>query len=67
MQAREESIEMLTAIKLAHAVWTFLAADIVALPIAGMLRRFRWATIVTGLVLVECGVLAVNDGQMSTV
>ena len=55
---------MLTAIKLLHTViWAFLAASIVALPVAGVLRRFRWAAILTGLVLLECGVLAVNGGR----
>jgi hypothetical protein len=49
---------MLTAIKLLHTViWAFLAASIVALPVIGVLRRFRWAAILTGLVLLECGVL----------
>jgi hypothetical protein len=27
------------------------------------LRRFRWAATLTGLVLLECGVLAVNGGR----
>jgi hypothetical protein len=34
-----------------------------ALPFTGVLRRFRWAAILTGLVLLECGVLAVNGGR----
>src|SRR6266699_3951165 len=55
---------MLTAIKLLHTViWAVLAGSIVALPLAGVLRRFRWAAILTGLVLLECGVLAVNPGR----
>ena len=33
------------------------------LPVLGMLRRFRWAAILSGLVLLECGVLAVNGGK----
>lgn len=34
---------MLTAIKLLHKViWAFLAASILALPVAGVLQRFRW-------------------------
>lgn len=28
-----------------------------------MLRRFRWAAILTVIVLLECGVLAVNGGR----
>lgn len=55
---------MLTAIKLLHTViWAILAGCIVALPLAGVLRRFRWAAILTALVLLECGVLAVNGGR----
>jgi hypothetical protein len=55
---------MLTAIKLLHTViWAILAGSIVVLPLAGVLRRFRWAAILTGLVLLECGVLAVNGGR----
>ena len=55
---------MMTAIKLLHtAIWAFLATSILALPVVGMLRRFRWAAILTAIVLVECGVLAVNGGR----
>jgi hypothetical protein len=57
-------IEMLTAIKLLHtAIWAFMAASIVALPVLGVLRRFRWAAVLTAFVLLECGVLAVNGGR----
>jgi hypothetical protein len=55
---------MLTAIKLLHTlIWAFLTASILALPVLGVLRRFRWAAILTGIVLLECGVLAVNGGR----
>jgi len=55
---------MLTAIKLLHTlIWAVLAGCIVALPILGMLRRFRWATILSGAVLLECSVLAINGGR----
>jgi hypothetical protein len=55
---------MLTAIKLLHTlIWAVLAACIVALPVVGMLRRFRWAAILTGIVLLECAVLAINGGM----
>ena len=55
---------MLTAIKLLHTlIWALLAASILALPITAVMRRFRWATILTGLVLLECSVLALNDGK----
>jgi hypothetical protein len=35
----------------------------VAIPLAGAWRQFRWAAILTGLVLVECAVLAMNRGR----
>ena len=55
---------MLTAIKLLHTViWAFLAGSILALPLAGVLRRFRLAAILSLIVLLECGVLAVNGGR----
>lgn len=51
----------LGGIKLLHtAVWFFFAACIVAVPIAGALGQYRWAAILSGLVWVECAVLAVN-------
>jgi hypothetical protein len=63
-RAPSEKIEVLTAIKLLHTViWAVLAGSIVALPVEGVLRRFRWALVLTGLVLLECGVLAVNRGR----
>jgi len=47
---------MLTAIKLSHTIiWAFLAANILALPVVGMLRRFRWAAILAVIVFLECG------------
>ena len=49
---------MLTAIKLLHtAIWAFLAASILALPLVGVLRRFRLSVILSAIVLLECGVL----------
>jgi hypothetical protein len=55
---------VLTAIKLLHtAIWAFLAACIFALPVLALLRRFRWASILTVIVLLECGLLAVNGGR----
>jgi hypothetical protein len=55
---------MLTTIKLLHTlIWAFLATSIVALPVLGVLRRFRWAVILTGIVLLECGILAINGGR----
>ena len=43
-------------------IWAFLVATILLLPVAGVLRRFRWAAILSLIVLLECGVLAVNRG-----
>jgi hypothetical protein len=55
---------MLTAIKLFHtAVWAVLAGCILALPITALLHRFDWAVILTAIILLECGVLAVNKGR----
>ena len=55
---------LLTIIKLLHtAVWIFFVACIMALPMAAFLRRFDWALILTALVLIECGALAINRGR----
>jgi hypothetical protein len=55
---------MLTVIKLLHTViWALLAGCILALPVLAVLRRFRWAAIITVVVLLECGVLAINGGR----
>jgi len=54
----------LTAIKLVHtAVWALLAACILALPFAAIMRQFRWALILTVIVICECAVLAANRGR----
>jgi hypothetical protein len=51
----------LVAIKVLHtAIWAFFAGCIVALPVAAWLGRFRLATVLTALILMECFVLAVN-------
>ncbi len=55
---------MLTSIKLLHTtIWALLATSILALPILAVLRRFRWATILTVILLLECVVLAANGGK----
>ena len=60
MKARSERLT-LQGIKLLHTVaWLFFAGCIVGIPIAGARRQFLWAAVLTGLVLVECAVLAVN-------
>ena len=51
-------------IELLHtAIWLFFAGCIVAILVAGARRQFLWAAALTGLVLVECAVLAVNRGR----
>ena len=64
MKPKSERIPALVGIKLLHtAVWLFFAGCIVAIPFAGARRQFHWAAILSGLVLVECAVLAVNRGR----
>jgi hypothetical protein len=55
---------VLTAVKLLHtAIWFVFAGCIVAIPLAGAWRHYLCAAVLTGVVLVECGVLAVNRGR----
>lgn len=64
LQAASGHGDALMAIKVAHtAIWAFLVTCILALPAAAWLRRFRFAAILTALVLLECCVLAVNGGR----
>ena len=64
MKTKLQQIPVLTGIKLFHtAVWLFFAGCIVAIPFAGARRQFRLAAILTGLMLVECAVLAMNSGR----
>ena len=44
-------------------IWAALAGSIVLLPVTGVLRRFDWALVLTVLILIECGVLALNRGR----
>jgi hypothetical protein len=54
----------LILVKVVHTViWAYFAACILALPVAGALRRFDWAMGLTALVLAECGVLVANRGR----
>src|SRR5437763_16569294 len=64
MNADKNEILALVGIKVLHTVvWAFFAGCVVALPFAAARGDFRWAGILTGLVLVECAVLAVNGGR----
>ncbi len=61
MTRKPEPIGVLAGIKLLHTVvWCFFAGCIVSIPVAGALRQFRWAAILSGVVAVECAVLAAN-------
>jgi hypothetical protein len=64
MKPQSQRTPALVGVKLLHtAIWFFFAGCIVAIPFAGAWREFQWAAILTGLVLVECAVLAVNRGR----
>jgi hypothetical protein len=57
-------INPLVAVKLLHtAVWALLAGCILALPVTALMHRFDWGVILTVIILVECGVLALNSGR----
>jgi hypothetical protein len=63
MTARSDE-RALMAVKLLHtAIWAFMAACILALPVFGWAKRFDAALAVTVLILGECGVLALNRGR----
>jgi len=51
----------LIAVKVVHTVvWVFFVTCVLAVPVTAGLHQFRWTAVFTGLVLVECLVLAVN-------
>jgi hypothetical protein len=55
---------MLTSIKLLHTlIWAILAGSILTLPVAALLQRFRLAAALTALILLECAILALNQGR----
>jgi hypothetical protein len=57
-------VRRLVAIKVLHTViWLFFAGCIVSIPFAGAWHQFRWAAILSGLVLFECAILALNRGR----
>jgi len=59
-----QRIGVLVGIKLLHtAIWLFFVGCIVAIPVVGAQRQFLWFAILTGLVVVECAVIAVNRGR----
>jgi hypothetical protein len=57
----EDEAGMLTAIKVLHTVvWALLAGAIVALPFLAVQGAFRWAAILSVVILIECIVLLAN-------
>jgi hypothetical protein len=55
---------VLVFIRLLHTIiWAFFAGCVVALPLAAFWGYLDWARGFTLVVLVECGVLAVNGGR----
>jgi hypothetical protein len=64
VKPHSERAAFLVAIKLLHTViWLFFACCVVGIPIAGALNEFRWAAALSGLVLAECAILAMNGGR----
>ena len=62
MRSQSRQSLILVAIKLLHtAIWLFLAGCIVTIPFAAAKSRFRLVALLTGLVLLECAVLAANQ------
>ena len=61
MNSQPERSCTLVAIKLLHtAVWAVFVGCIAGIPVAARLGHFRWAAVLSGLVLLECAVLALN-------
>jgi carbon starvation protein CstA len=54
----------LIAVKVLHTlIWAFFAGCILAVPVAALRGRFRLGAVLSGVVLVECLVLALNGGR----
>jgi len=55
---------ILVGIKLLHsAVWLFMVACILLIPWTALRGRFHISAVLTGVVLIECAVLAMNRGK----
>ncbi|HEY1985937.1 MAG TPA: hypothetical protein VGG85_11030 [Terracidiphilus sp.] len=62
VESRSRPPRDLVVIKLIHtAVWVFMVGCIVGVPIAAMLNRLLVGALLSGVVLVECLVLAFNQ------
>src|SRR5208283_3822612 len=63
-QQEHTRIPRLLLIKLLHTIiWAFFAGCIIALPLAGLRRRFDWALALTAVVLLVCVALLANRGR----
>lgn len=61
VRSEPRRIRALVAIKLLHAgAWIFFVGCILTIPFAGAVRNFRGAAILSGVVVLECAILAVN-------
>jgi hypothetical protein len=64
LSSETNRVASLVGIKLLHTVvWVFFAGCIVAIPLAGARHQLRCVAILTGLVLVECLIIAANHGR----
>ena len=64
MEAQSRRGWKLGAIRLLHTlVWVFFVGCILAIPVAGAQNRFLRAMVFTGIVLIECIILAMNRGH----
>lgn len=63
-QGNSDRQRRLAAIKILHTVvWALLAGCIVLLPAMALTQRYRWALVLTAVILCECAVLAANRGR----
>ena len=64
MKLRWNPDQILVGIKLLHtAIWVFFVGCIGAIPVAGAEGHFRVAMVLTGFVVAECLIIAVNHGR----
>ena len=62
--ASTDRIYLLRCIKGLHtAVWALMAGSILAIPFAAAQGAFQWAAALSGLLALECLILAVNRGR----
>ena len=62
MRSQSRHSFILVAVKLLHTtIWFFFAGCIITIPFAAASSHFRLVALLTGLVLLECAVLAANQ------